>query len=193
MSEPVRLSDLEGPARRLLASAADDRPGPGAAAATLAALGLTAPAAPLATAAKGTAGSLLGAAPVKLAVGLALLGLGAVGARVVLSKRAPAPAPVEAPARAEPLPAAADGLSSELALLRGATEALQAGAAGEALGQLEEHRRRFPQGQLCEEAAALEVRALREAGRPGEAAAALDAFRARWPASPYEPGAQEGR
>lgn len=59
---------------------------------------------------------------------------------------------------------AEDALAAELALLRGAREALRDGRADDALAWLDRHAHRFPGGQLVDERRALEI----EAGRSEE-------------------------
>lgn len=78
------------------------------------------------------------------------------------STRAKAP-PSSTPAVAVEAPAE-DALAAELALLRGAREALREGRADDALAWLDQHARRFPRGQLVDERRTLEV----EAGRSAE-------------------------
>jgi len=96
----------------------------------------------------------------------------------------PAPAPSDAPHPASTLVA-------ELTLLRTAQAALRRGDPDGALGQLEAHRARFPDGELAAERDAAEVRALCDAGRRAEARASVARFVSLHPSSPLR-GRVEG-
>ncbi len=78
---------------------------------------------------------------------------------------------------------APDALAAEIALLRRAHRAVDAGDGRRALALLDEHDAAFPRGRLAEEALGLRVRALRLTGDTGAARAALDALRTRHPSS----------
>ncbi|MEM6989203.1 MAG: sigma-70 family RNA polymerase sigma factor [Myxococcota bacterium] len=96
-----------------------------------------------------------------------------------------APTPV-APASATPATAdggTADPLTAEVGLLDQAKAALDGGDTTKALTQLEEHARRFPNGQLAEARQATQVRALCKAGRVAEAELAADALHRAHPDS----------
>lgn len=100
-----------------------------------------------------------------------------------------APAPEvrrpRAPGRAVGVPGDRSDLDAELALLRGAREALGRGAPAEALERLAEHERAFAGGYLQEERMLLRARAECELGR-GEAARATAAALVRtFPDSPH--------
>jgi hypothetical protein len=62
------------------------------------------------------------------------------------------------------------------------------GAPDDALASLEQHRTRFPHGDLEEEREALAIKALAKAGQPGAARARAAAFRARFPQSLFADG-----
>ena len=74
-------------------------------------------------------------------------------------------------------------LSAERNLIMMARTALSRGAAAAALNALAEHQRRYPQGQLAEERAALAVIALARAGQPQAARRTAERFRKRYPGS----------
>ncbi|HTN91693.1 MAG TPA: hypothetical protein VL242_48830, partial [Sorangium sp.] len=67
-----------------------------------------------------------------------------------------------------------EGLDAEIALLRDAQQALQAGQFAQALSKLDEHASRFPRGVLSTEREASRAIALCRSGRaaPGRAIAA---------------------
>jgi len=98
---------------------------------------------------------------------------------------AESPRPVARP-RQSPLPAtvAGDPLTEAAALLRAGDAALADGRFEAALGHARAHARRFPDGALAEEAAALEITALCRLGRADDAAVAAAAMERRFPASP---------
>lgn len=83
-------------------------------------------------------------------------------------------------APAEP-PAADLALSAERRLLLTAMRGIEAGDLPGARVALDRHARRFPTGRLADERAVLHIRWLLAAGRPEDARAAADAFRARAP------------
>jgi hypothetical protein len=94
------------------------------------------------------------------------------------------PAPrATAPASA-PDPAPAASVERELALVREAHAALQAGDAARALVLLDEHARRYPSGALSEEREAARVLVLCALGRTGEARVAAERFLRVFPRSP---------
>ncbi|MCA9677977.1 MAG: hypothetical protein H6708_19360 [Kofleriaceae bacterium] len=78
-----------------------------------------------------------------------------------------------------------DPLRRELALLRTARAALADDRPDDAVAVIDTYRRDFPDGQLAEEAFALEVEALCGLGRTDDADDALTALTRRWPASPH--------
>ena len=78
-------------------------------------------------------------------------------------------------------------LQAEEQLLDAARAALQGGNYRESWAAIQEHERRFPRGQLAERREALGVRALVALGRTEEARRRADAFRARYPDSPFLP------
>lgn len=103
-------------------------------------------------------------------------------------QQVPSPQPVSAP-RAEPRPAlaerpptAAPHVSSESELLFAARKALQHDAT-RALQILDEHTRRYPNGNLVPERELLAIEALRGVGRASEADARLRRFKTRYPDS----------
>jgi hypothetical protein len=79
------------------------------------------------------------------------------------------------------------GLSAELALLGAAQRDLAAGRADQALSQLAEHGRRFPNGALAGERLAARVFALCALGRTEEARRAARDFQVAAPGSPLTP------
>lgn len=78
-------------------------------------------------------------------------------------------------------------LQAEEQLLDAARAALQGGNYRESWAAIQEHERRFPHGQLAERREALGVRVLVALGRTEEARRRADAFRARYPDSPFLP------
>jgi hypothetical protein len=92
----------------------------------------------------------------------------------------------QAPVRVEPLleqPSVGGTLSEEQALLRPVRPALANGQTAEAIGQLEQHAKQFPDGQLAQEREALWVQALVAAKRFDEARSRGAAFEQRFPGS----------
>jgi hypothetical protein len=85
------------------------------------------------------------------------------------------PTPVE---KAEP-----DSLAAERRLVELARTALSRARPADALGALEEHRQRFPQGQLAEEREGLFVLVRAASGDAQRAREEADAFKARYPRS----------
>jgi hypothetical protein len=71
-----------------------------------------------------------------------------------------------------------DGLAQELAIVRSVNDALAGGSAEQALARLDDYHRRFPDGALREEAAALRAVALCAAGRTDGATTAAAFLRA---------------
>ncbi|MBI5494943.1 MAG: hypothetical protein HY904_07925 [Deltaproteobacteria bacterium] len=109
---------------------------------------------------------------------------------------APMPAPVaeDPPPAAAPevveqaeVPAPAETLVEEHAVLERARAHLQAARLEDARGALAEHGRRFPAGRLVEERLALEVVLLARAGDREAATRAADAFRAAHRRSLFQP------
>jgi RNA polymerase sigma factor (sigma-70 family) len=78
------------------------------------------------------------------------------------------PRPTAEPAPAKE-PAPTDSLAAELALLQHAQQALRDDRPGVALEQLDDHARRFPEGQLVDERRVTRVKALCAAGRRDQA------------------------
>ena len=77
-----------------------------------------------------------------------------------------------------------DALAAETRLVASAQSALDQGQAGRALGWLDEHDRRFPDGPLAPESEALRVDALCTAGRAGDARAEALRWNVSHPTSP---------
>jgi hypothetical protein len=112
------------------------------------------------------------------------------------SPTAPAPAIVHPPtaipeAPREPVPiqrpraatTTTDPLADESTLLAEGQRALSGGRPELALDRARAHRKRFPTGELAEDAGALEIAALCGLGRADEAAAAATAFHRRFTGS----------
>ncbi|WP_437678830.1 hypothetical protein [Sorangium sp. So ce131] len=99
------------------------------------------------------------------------------------SKRAPAsrPAPAAAAAAARP---GGGGLDAEIALLRDAQQALQAGQFAQALSKLNEHASRYPRGVLSTEREASRAIALCRSGRAASGKAIAAKLLAQSPGSP---------
>jgi hypothetical protein len=74
-------------------------------------------------------------------------------------------------------------LAAEAALLERARAALSHGWTDPALSSLDQHRTRYPDGQLLEEREALSVLALARAGRMDEALRHAAAFERQFPGS----------
>jgi hypothetical protein len=98
---------------------------------------------------------------------------------------ATAEAPKPAPVRARPAGAASGSLPRELASLERARQALASDAPERALAELENHKKRFPNGELAAESTILRVQTLLAQGRTAEAVALADQFAAAHPDSPY--------
>lgn len=102
---------------------------------------------------------------------------------------APKPAPaVVAPAPVAPPPVEVrrdTALAAERAALAEGAVALRKGDAVAALAAVRRHRARFPAGRMIEEREVLRIRALVAADRLGDARAAADVFRARFPRSVF--------
>ncbi|HEY7376932.1 MAG TPA: outer membrane protein assembly factor BamD, partial [Polyangia bacterium] len=95
--------------------------------------------------------------------------------------RGPAAGPPAAGRSADtPAPPAA-GLTEENVPIAAALAALARGAPGDAIAALEQHARRFPDGQLAEEREALWIQALVTAGDAASARARAERFRRRFP------------
>jgi hypothetical protein len=107
----------------------------------------------------------------------------AARARVLSVASSPGAHPAASSA-APPAPGAG-ALGDELALLRGAQDALRAHDGVTALGLLEQHAARFPQGMLREERLATQVLALCTLERLAEARAAAQVFLGSYPHSPH--------
>ena len=95
----------------------------------------------------------------------------------------PAPAP---PRAASPRPDRDVDLEAERAALASARTAIATSDGAGAVTALADHVRRWPRGRLSEERDGLYVRALVLAGRPDEARARADRFRASHPGSLYQ-------
>ena len=85
---------------------------------------------------------------------------------------------------ADVAPKPASTIEQELALLRQAQDRLQAGDAAEALALLDDHERKFADGNLGAERQAARIFALCSAGRNTEAREAANAFLRQFPSSP---------
>ena len=90
----------------------------------------------------------------------------------------PIPAPV-----AQPVPSVVGNLQEEQALVEQARAALSRGNPADAIAALEEHRAKFPSGQLAENREALGVLALAAEGKTDEAERKAVQFREKWPRS----------
>jgi hypothetical protein len=97
---------------------------------------------------------------------------------IATTKPAPKPPPV---ASAMPAP---PSIEEETALLLGAQSALRDGDSAKALGLLDDHARKFPNGALAEEREATRVLALCAAGRIDDAKKLGRAFLSEHPRSP---------
>jgi hypothetical protein len=75
-------------------------------------------------------------------------------------------------------------LADEVALIARAQAATNRGQAERALEALREYDRRHPEGALTQERSAARILALCAAGKPAQARAEAERFRARWPGSP---------
>lgn len=82
-------------------------------------------------------------------------------------------------------------LAEEVAILSRAEKELHAGRPSSALAVLEEHRQKFPNGELAQERIAARVHALCALGRVADAEAALARLRRVSPGSPQEGRARE--
>jgi len=82
-------------------------------------------------------------------------------------------------------------LAEEVAILSRAEKELHAGRPSSALAVLEEHRQKFPSGELAQERIAARVHALCALGRVADAEAALARLRRVSPGSPQEGRARE--
>lgn len=98
-----------------------------------------------------------------------------------------APAPVEPAAPAAPPTVDAPTLADEVRALGAARASLRAGAPAGALDTLDAYARRHPGGSLRDEADALRVRALCDAGRRDDARAVATSLLTRAPHSPLAP------
>ena len=94
----------------------------------------------------------------------------------------PIPAPV-----AQPVPSVVGNLQEEQALVEQARAALSRGNPADAIAALEEHRAKFPSGQLAENREALGVLALAAEGKTDEAERKAAQFREKWPRSVLMP------
>ncbi|MEQ8275299.1 MAG: tetratricopeptide repeat protein [Deltaproteobacteria bacterium] len=209
-----RLIDGEDEVSKQLLSSSDvDVPSDGARRAARVAIGLGVAAAPVSAAA---AGSM--ALGTKLAIVAALGTSVAVGVVLTKSPEPAPPPAIEVPAvEPEPEPAEVltielpetieappavepakrpapvakkrpQGLEAEVQSIDSARAAHAAGRHDRALRLLSTYGRRFPSGMLREEADALRVGVLRDAGRTAEAKDAARAFVARYPESSHAAG-----
>ena len=78
-----------------------------------------------------------------------------------------------------------DEVAEEVALLKSAQAAINAGRPAEALSKLAEHARRFPHGKLNESCEVARIVALCDSGQKTAARAAADRFLAARPSSPF--------
>lgn len=106
-----------------------------------------------------------------------------IEAPVEIAPRAARTVRAPPPAIAPPAPSAST-LAEEVALLRSAQSALNAGDADGALSRLADHARRFPTGTMAEERDAARILALCRAGRRDEARDAAARFLRERPSSP---------
>ncbi|WP_437648751.1 hypothetical protein [Sorangium sp. So ce362] len=97
--------------------------------------------------------------------------------------RAPAPRP-RPPPPAAAARSGSDGLDAEIALLRDAQQALQAGQFAQALSKLNEHASRYPRGVLSTEREASRAIALCRSGRTASGRAIAARLLAKSPGSP---------
>ncbi|MEQ9501394.1 MAG: tetratricopeptide repeat protein [Deltaproteobacteria bacterium] len=210
-----RLIDGEDEVSKLLLSSSDvDVPSDGARRAARAAIGLGVAAAPVSAAAAGS--MALGAKLAIVAALGTTVAVGVVLTRspepapppptIEVPAVAPDPEPaevltielpetIEAPPAAEPAKRPApvakkrpQGLEAEVQSIDSARAAHAAGRHDRALRLLSTYVRRFPSGMLREEADALRVGVLRDAGRTAEAKDAARAFVARYPESSHAAG-----
>ena len=115
---------------------------------------------------------------------------------VVPAPPAVAPIAVPPPASSAALvvssaPRRSDRLAEEVAILSQAAKDLRAGRAADALGALNEHQRKFPNGLLTQERRAARAEALCSLGRFGEAQSELSTLVRSAPQSPLTVRAQE--
>jgi hypothetical protein len=166
------------------------------AAAAVATLGPTRPAATPPSAAPSSAPPVVAAAPTSALP----VAASTASAQDALTASGFAPLPPVAPssppandtppstARAAPSHRVADGsLEEERAQLDVARTALGRGDGANALQAAEGHRRRFPRGAMSEEREAIEIQALRLLHRDDEASTRLGRFRERFPTSLMRP------
>jgi hypothetical protein len=92
----------------------------------------------------------------------------------------PAPAPID---RSAPLSTRDGDLAEQRWLLERARTALSRGDGAAALDSLDEHQRRFPEGQLTEEREVLEIQASLTLGHASEARLRATEFERRHPGS----------
>lgn len=209
---PRLIESEDGLSKRLLSSSDVDVPSDHARNAARVAIGLGVAAAPIGAAAASTMalGTKLG---LVTALG-ATVALGVVLTRSPAPPPPPEPVPVEvvvpepapqevepeapvvepetvAPPQPKPKPRPApreSGLDAEVRLLDGARAAHAAAKYDRALVLVKRYQARFASGMLREEADALEVRALTDAGRTADARRAAKAFVARYPESSHAAG-----
>ena len=124
--------------------------------------------------------------------------LGAPPASPVEPPRLAAPLPSVMPAavpsshvRRKPTTRSDDELAEEEALLRQAESALRAGNWSTALAEIDAYARRYPRGELAEEAAYLGVRACQRGGDATGTQTRLLDFRRRFPSSPLGKSADD--
>jgi hypothetical protein len=103
-------------------------------------------------------------------------------------ERAPFTAPRAQPSdekRAPAAPRPADSLAEEVAMLSHASAELLAGRPAAALNALDEHRRKFPRGELAQERTSARIQALCALGRMNDAQAELARLARTSPNSPH--------
>jgi hypothetical protein len=117
--------------------------------------------------------------------------MAALPASPVEPPRPPSPVPNVLPSappsshgKRKPASRSDDDLAGEEALLRHAESALRAGSWTTALVEIDAYARRYPKGELAEEAAYLGVRACERGGDAAGTRARLLDFRRRFPSSP---------
>jgi hypothetical protein len=101
---------------------------------------------------------------------------------------APLAAPPAQPSDEKRVPAAprpADSLAQEVAMLSQASAELHAGRPAAALNALDEHRRKFPRGELAQERTSARIQALCALGRMSDAQAELARLARMSPSSPH--------
>lgn len=108
-----------------------------------------------------------------------------------ISPASPSSVPPSAPtSRVGPSSIAVDTSKEERALLDQARRALNEGDGERALLLVETHAKSFPRGALAEERDVLRIQALAAVGQVERARTAVEAFRKKYPASPFLPAVE---